>query len=59
MKVTGRLSVGDRHHDITQGVLRGDLLTFTAGGTKYEARVSGETMSGVAGTWAARRVAQQ
>ena len=58
-KFTGRLASGDRQLDITDGVLRGDRLTFTAGGTKYEGRVSGETMSGSAGTWSARRIAQQ
>ncbi len=56
-KVTGKMSLGERQMDITNGLLRGDLLTFTAGGTKYEGRVNGDTMSGVGGTWTAKRLA--
>jgi SAM-dependent methyltransferase len=56
-KVTGKLSRGGKRMDITDGLLKGDLLTFTAGGTKYEGRVNGETMSGMGGAWTAKRVA--
>ena len=56
-KVTGKLSLAGKRLDITDGLLKGDLLTFTAGGTKYEGRVNGETMSGIGGAWTAKRVA--
>ncbi len=56
-KVTGKLSLGGKRMDITDGLLKGDLLTFTAGGAKYEGRVNGETMSGMGGAWTAKRVA--
>jgi SAM-dependent methyltransferase len=55
-KVTGKLEVGGKRMDITDGLLRGDRLTFTAGGTKYDGRVNGDTMSGVGGAWTAKRV---
>jgi SAM-dependent methyltransferase len=41
-KVTG--SLGDT--EITDGRLRGDILSFTAAGTKYEGRVTGSTIGG-------------
>ena len=44
--------------EIMNGRLRGDTLTFTAGGTSYSAKVSGSTMTGAGGrggTWTARR----
>jgi SAM-dependent methyltransferase len=56
-KVTGKLSRGGQRMDITGGLLKGDVLTFTAGGTRYEGRVNGETMSGIGGAWTAKRVA--
>jgi SAM-dependent methyltransferase len=56
-KVTGKLSQGGKRMDITDGLLKGDILTFTAGGAKYEGRVNGETMSGIGGAWTAKRVA--
>ena len=56
-KVTGRLSQGGKRMDITDGLLKGDILTFTAGGAKYEGRVNGDTMSGMGGAWTAKRVA--
>ena len=56
-KVTGKLSQGGKRMDITDGLVKGDLLSFTAGGTKYEGRVNGETMSGIGGAWTAKRVA--
>jgi SAM-dependent methyltransferase len=55
-KVTGKLASGGKRMDITDGLLKGDLLTFTAGGTQYAGRVNGETMSGVGATWTAKRV---
>jgi SAM-dependent methyltransferase len=56
-KVTGRLSQGGKRMDITDGLLKGEVLTFTAGGTKYQGRVNGETMSGLGAGWTAKRVA--
>jgi SAM-dependent methyltransferase len=56
-KVTGKLSQGGKRMDITDGLLKGDILTFTAGGARYEGRVNGETMSGMGGAWTAKRVA--
>jgi len=56
-KVIGKLSRGGKRMDITDGLLKGDLLTFTAGGTPYEGRVNGETISGIGGAWTAKRVA--
>ena len=55
-KVTGKLSQGGKRMDITDGLLKGDLLTFTAGGTQYKGTVNGETMSGMGGAWTAKRV---
>jgi SAM-dependent methyltransferase len=55
-KVTGRLEMAGKRMDITDGLLHGDRLTFTAGGTKYDGRVNGDTMSGVGGTWTAKRL---
>jgi hypothetical protein len=57
-KVTGRLALAGKTLDITDGLLRGDLLTFTAGGTKYEGRVNGDTMAAVGGAWSAKRLAE-
>ena len=55
-KVTGKLSQGGKRVDITDGLLKGNVLTFTAGGTKYEGSVNGETISGIGGAWTAKRV---
>lgn len=52
--VTGTLGATQ----ISDGRLRGDTLTFTAGATSYSAKVSGSTMTGAGGsggTWTARR----
>jgi hypothetical protein len=40
---------------ITGGRLRGDELTFTAGGTKYTGRVNGNTIAGDGGKWTATK----
>jgi SAM-dependent methyltransferase len=45
-KFTGTLATGGRKVDITDGVLRGDEITFTAGGAKYVGRVNGDSMRG-------------
>ena len=60
-KVNGTLSAGGKLSPITDGRLRGDQITFTAGGTEYAGRVNGEAMEGsmkggAAGAWAATRM---
>jgi hypothetical protein len=40
---------------ITNGRLRGDELTFTAGTTKYTGRVNGNTIAGDGGKWTATK----
>ena len=59
-KVSGTLSSGGRMSPITNGRLRGDLISFTAGGAEYVGRVNGDAMEGsmtgsAAGAWAATR----
>ena len=59
-KVSGTLSSGDRMSPITNGRLRGDQITFTAGGAEYAGRVNGDAMNGsmkgdAAGAWSATR----
>jgi SAM-dependent methyltransferase len=60
-KVSGSLSSGGRMSPITNGRLRGDQISFTAGGAEYAGRVNGDAMAGTlkgsaAGAWAATRV---
>ena len=45
-KVSGSLAEWGATTQIAGGRLRGDALTFTVGGARYEARVSGNTMEG-------------
>lgn len=59
-KVSGTLDSGGKRVPITNGRLRGDLITFTAGGSDYSGRVKGQTMQGKAkggtsGAWTATR----
>jgi SAM-dependent methyltransferase len=59
-KVTGTLTAGGRMLPITNGVLRGDQITFNAGEAEYTGRVNGDAMEGsvkggAAGSWAATR----
>jgi hypothetical protein len=56
-KVTGKLALAGKTLDITDGLMRGELLTFTAGGTQYEGRVNGDTIAAVGGAWTAKRLA--
>jgi len=44
--VTGTLSSGNVVAPIMKGKLKGDEITFTAGGTRYAARVSGDAIEG-------------
>jgi len=54
--LTGTLSRDGNSMPIMDGRLRGDEISFTAGGTKYEGRVTGDTMSGANGAWSATRL---
>lgn len=44
--VSGALNSGDKVSEIAKGTLRGDKITFTAGGAQYTGTVSGTTMKG-------------
>lgn len=61
-ELTGTLTANGATVPIANGRLRGDEIRFTAGGTEYVGRVTGDTMSGnsagsAAGQWTARRKA--
>jgi SAM-dependent methyltransferase len=47
-KVTGTMATGDTRTAVENGRLRGDEITFTAGGTTYTGRVTGDRMTGTA-----------
>jgi hypothetical protein len=59
--VSGTLTTNGKPSAVT-GRLRGDQITFTAGGTEYTGRVAGDTMEGAVkanatnGNWSATRV---
>ncbi len=58
--VTGTLKTGGNVITIANGRLRGDQISFSAGGTQYTGRVNGNTMEGRgggAGNWSATRQA--
>jgi hypothetical protein len=61
--VTGSFTAGGTTTDITNGRLRGDQITFTAGGTQYTGRVNGNSIDGTTsgrgatGKWSASRAA--
>jgi SAM-dependent methyltransferase len=55
-KVSGTLSSGGTSTPIADGRLRGDRLSFTAGGASYEGRVNGEAIQGASGAWSATRL---
>jgi SAM-dependent methyltransferase len=54
--IAGTLSAGGKATPITDGRLHGDRISFTAGGTTYSGRVSGDSMRGDNGGWTAARV---
>jgi precorrin-6B methylase 2 len=57
--VTGTLKSGNNSAQITDGKLRGDQLTFSAGGVKYTGRVNGTTITGTTGagaSWNASKI---
>jgi len=47
-KVSGTITTAGKAATIENGVLRGDQITFAAGGTKYSGRVDGARISGTA-----------
>lgn len=53
---SGTLAAGGAEFRIDDGRLRGNLITFTAGGITYAGRVDGERMEGAGGGWSAIRV---
>jgi hypothetical protein len=56
--VTGTINVNGVNQPITNGRLRGDQITFSAGGTQYNGRVNGNTITGTVtsgGSWNATR----
>lgn len=58
--VSGTLTMAGARYPLTDGKLRGDEISFTAGNVVYTGRVSGTAMSGVmkgspVGTWSATR----
>jgi hypothetical protein len=60
-KVTGTLKTGSNSVQISGGRLRGDEISFAAGGAEYQGRVTDKTMEGAVksggntGAWSARR----
>ena len=54
--LTGALSSGGSTTPVKDGRLRGDQISFSAGGEKYEGRVNGDTMLGNGGGWTATRL---
>jgi SAM-dependent methyltransferase len=54
--LSGTLSAGGNETPITNGRLLGDRISFTAGGTTYTGRVSGDAMRGDNGAWTAARL---
>jgi SAM-dependent methyltransferase len=55
-KVTGTYLSGGASGAIRDGRLRGDLFSFTAGGSRYEGRVLGDSIHGAGGKWTATRI---
>lgn len=47
-QVTGSLAKGDSTMEITDGKVNADVLTFTAGGVRYSAKVNGDKLEGTA-----------
>ena len=57
--VSGTLKSGNGSAQITDGKLRGDQLTFTAGGVQYTGRVNGTTITGTTASgasWNANKI---
>jgi precorrin-6B methylase 2 len=62
-KISGTLKAGGKSSQIANGRLRGDQISFSAGGSQYTGRVNGGAMEGsvkagrTSGKWSATRVA--
>ncbi len=61
--ISGTLKSGDNAMPITNGRLRGDQISFTAGGAQYAGRVNGATIEGTTsggsnGNWRATRTSK-
>jgi len=54
-KVSGTLATGGQNIPIANGRLRGDQITFSAGGTDYAGRIVGDRIEGVAVTGAKKQ----
>ena len=54
-KLSGTLNMGGTSVPIADGRLRGDVISFTVGGSSYSGRVNGDTMQGNDGAWSAKR----
>jgi precorrin-6B methylase 2 len=54
--LTGTLTRGGNSIPIKDGRLRGEEISFMAGGTKYVGRVKGDAISGANGAWRATRL---
>jgi hypothetical protein len=60
--ISGTLTTGGSNAVAASGRLKGDEISFTAGGAQYVGRVSGNTMQGTftsganTGTWSASKV---
>jgi precorrin-6B methylase 2 len=57
--VSGTLKSGNTNAQVSDGKLRGDQLTFSAGGVQYTGRVNGTTIMGTTGsgaTWNATKI---
>jgi hypothetical protein len=50
------LSLAGKSRPITDGRLRGDVITFSAGDARYEGRVNGNSIRGIGRSWSATRV---
>ena len=62
--VSGTLTSGGKSVSFTNGRLRGDQISFTAGGAEYSGKVSGNSMAGTvkggaSGNWSATRAAKK
>jgi hypothetical protein len=60
--VTGTLNSGGNATPVTNGRLRGDQISFTAGNAEYTGRVNGNSIQGTvkgstSGSWSATRAA--
>jgi SAM-dependent methyltransferase len=62
-KISGTLSSGGKNLTISNGRLRGDQISFSAGGAEYSGRVNGNSIEGTVkgggtGNWSATRAAK-